>query len=264
MTWALRTPLGAAATVASGDITLVESPNVVQGDIMIACIAIRSTVGFANGDWTLIESQLSGDTDDTNGIASGEMWYCIRGASAPSLVFTRTGGDVAHGRVFCYGGGHATPLDTHSSNTLGADSTTVTTASITTSEDGELIVAMTAAGDTRDTSSFDAATDPATASGAVDTTTAPTAGTWIQRHNSTTTTGADTGLGVADAIRATAGATGTVQATMSQAARHVMIVAAFKAAVEVPAEGIVYPPTRGQESRAGNALGMHGPHGFFA
>ena len=88
---------------------------------------------------------------------------------------------------------------------------------------------MTAAGDEPDAASaFDAATDPTTASGATDTTTAPTAGTWIERADSSTATGADTALAIADAIRATAGATGTIQATSAGGSRGVMIAAAFK------------------------------------
>jgi hypothetical protein len=225
--------IGTIATVASGNLTLTEPAGIAQGDLMIADIAIRSTVGFANADWTLLESQLSGDTDATNGIASGEMWACRRGASAPSLVFTRTGGDVGHGLIRAYSGAAGTTLadcrDVETSNTLGAASATATTGTLTTAEDGELIVVMTAAGDNLSASAFDAATDPATASGATDTTTAPTAGTWIERFDAGTNTGADTGLAIADAIRATAGATGTIQATISASARHVMIAAAFKA-----------------------------------
>ena len=229
MAWSVP-KVGTVATVASGNLTLTEPAGVAQGDLLVACIAIRSTVGFANGDWSLIESQLSGDTDATFGIASGEMWYCVRGASAPSLVFTRTGGDLGHGRIIAYSGATATPLDTSSSNTLGASSVTATTGTITTAEANELIVAMTSAGDNLAASAFDAATDPTTPSNGTDTTTAPTAGTWIERADAGTNTGADGGLAIADAIRSTAGATGTIQATISGSARHVMIAAAFKMA----------------------------------
>jgi hypothetical protein len=227
MAWGVP-KIGTIATVASGDLTLTEPAGIAAGDLMIACIAIRSTVGFTNGDWTKIQGQLSGDTDATNGIASGEMWYVVRGSSAPTLVFSRTAGNVGHGRIIAYEGGAASPLDVSSSNTLASASATATTGTITTAEAGELIVAMTACGDNLSTSAFDAATDPTTASGATDTTTAPTNGTWLERSDDGTNTGADTGLAIADAIRATAGATGTIQATVSASARHVMIAAAFK------------------------------------
>jgi hypothetical protein len=200
---------------------------------MVACIGYRSNAAFTvPGDWNLIDTQQSsGDTDATSGIASGLMMWCVRGGSAPTLTFSRTAGDVAQGQILSYTGGHASaPFDTGSANTLASASVTATTGTITTAEAGELIVAMVSCGDNLTTSAFDA-TDPATASGAIDTTTAPTAGTWIQRANTGTNTGADHGLAVADAIRADAGATGTIQATVSGAgARHVMIAGAFKLA----------------------------------
>jgi uncharacterized membrane protein (Fun14 family) len=227
--------IGTVAEVASGALTLAEPAGTAQGDLQIACIAIRSTVGFTNADWTKIEGQLSGDTDATNGIASGEMWYRVRGASAGTLQFSRTGGDLGRGVIIGYTGGKqnaAAVLGNHSSATLGAASATVTTATISTTEANELIVAMTSAGDNLSASAFDAATDPTTASGATDTTNAPTAGTWRERTDTGTNTGADGGLAVADAVRATAGATGTIQATISASARHVMIASAFRMLVD--------------------------------
>jgi hypothetical protein len=224
--------IGAVATpVASGDYTLTAPAGLASGDLMIACIALRDSVGFDTpSGWDLITSQLTGDTDATNGIASGQMFYHVRGGSDPTLVFARTGGNVAVGCIIAYAGGHATPLDVFNQSTAVINTTSIATNPIVTSEDGELIVAMTAAGDTLNASAFDATTDPATASGAIDTTTAPTAGTWIQRLNSTTGTGADTGLGIADAIKALAGSTGNILATISGSARHVLLVASFKLA----------------------------------
>jgi hypothetical protein len=242
MTWGVP-KIGTIATVASGDLTLTEPAGIAAGDLMIACIAIRSTVGFANADWALVQSILEGDTDATNGIASGEMWYVVRGASAPSLVFTRTGGDVGHGRIVAYAGGSATPLDTGSSNTANSASTVVTTPTLTTAEADELLVAMAACGDNLTTSGFVAATDPNNGSGATDTTTAPTAGQWIERSDAGTGTGADTALAIADAVKATAGATGTFQALVSTAARHVLIVGAFKIAAAADPTSLVFPPS---------------------
>jgi hypothetical protein len=235
MSWGVP-KIGTVAEVASGNLTLTEPAGVAQGDLLIACIAIRSTVGFANADWTKIEGQLTGNTVSTGaGIASGEMWYCVRNSVAPSLVFTRTGGDLGRGCIIAYAGGKQTLADVlsvHSSNTLGAASVTATTGTITTVEANELIVAMIAQGDNYTASAFDAATDPTTASGATDTTNAPTAGTWRERVDGGTNTGADGGLAIADAIRATAGATGTIQVTSSGSARHVMIASAFRMLID--------------------------------
>jgi hypothetical protein len=224
---------------ASGNMGLPDpiGGGAIAGDLLIACIAYRSNAAFTvPGDWNLVATQQSsGDTDNTNGIASGLMMWCICSGSSPTLTINRTGGDIALGVILTYRGGHAsTPYDTGSANTLAVASGTVTTAGFNTAEDGELIVAMTSAGDTLTVSAFDAATDPTTASGATDTTTAPTAGTWIERVDSTTGTGADLGLGIADAIRSAAGATGTIQATISASARHVMIAGAFKLAAVAP------------------------------
>lgn len=222
--------IGALVEAASGNLALSEGAGVASGDLMVACIGYRSNAVFTvPGDWNLVATQQSsGDTDATNGIASGLMMWCVRGGSAPTLTFTRTAGDVAQGRIMAYSGGHASPFDTGSANTLGSASVTVTTGTITTAEDGELIIAMVSCGDNLTTVAFDAATDPATASGAGNPTAFPQVGIWTERTDDGTGTGADHGLAIADAIRGTAGATGTMQATVSASARHVMIAAAFK------------------------------------
>lgn len=198
---------------------------------MVACIAMKGNVVVTppSGWAAAATQQNSGDTDATDGIASAAMFYIVRGASAPDLTCTRTLGDVAYAKVISYSGGSATPLDTGTSATQGSAGNTPTTGTITTAEDGELIVAFVAYGDQYTVSAFNAATDPTTASGATDTTTAPTNGTWIERFDANTNTGADTGIGIADAVRSSAGSTGTIQATVSSASgRNVMMAAAFK------------------------------------
>jgi hypothetical protein len=225
--------IGAVATVASGNITLAEPAGIASGDLMIACIGYRSNAAFTvPGDWNLVATQQSsGDTDATNGIASALMMWKVRGGSAPALTFNRTAGDVAQGRIIAYTGGHASaPYDTGSAATLGAVNTIVSVTGINTAEAGELLVAMVSAGDTLTTSGFAAAINPGFSSGATDTTTVPTAGQWIERADTSTGTGADHGLAIADAIRAAAGSTGNIQATVSAAARHAMVVGAFKLA----------------------------------
>ena len=230
MAWGVP-KLGTIVDDSTGNFTLVEPAGVAQGDLMIACIAMRdTTVVTPPSGWSVAAPQQnSGDVDTTDGIASGCMFYIVRGASAPDLVCVRASGGSSYSRIISYSGGSSTPFDVGSSATQGAAGNTPTTASLTTAEDGELIVAMVAYGDQYTVSAFDAATDPTTASGATDTTTVPTNGTWIERSDSNTATGADTGLGIADAVRASAGATGTIQATVSSASgRNVMMAAAFK------------------------------------
>jgi hypothetical protein len=223
--------VGAVATVASGNITPAIPGTAGVGDLLVACIAARGNAAFTlPANWNLVATQQSsGDTDATNGIASGLMAWIILGETSPSTTFTRTGGDLALARIIAYSGAADSPYDTGSANTLAVASATATTPGITTAEDDTLLVAMTSAGDNLTASAFDAATDPTTASGATDTTTAPTDGTWIERADSGSGTGADGALAIADAVKATAGATGDFQATISVSARHVMIVGAFKA-----------------------------------
>lgn len=230
MAWGVP-KLGTIVDDATGNFDLIEPSGVAEGDLMIACIAMKGSVVVTppTGWAACATQQNSGDTDATDGIASGAMFYIVRGSGAPSLTFTRTAGDTAYGRIISYTGCSSTPLDVGSAATQGSAGATPTTASLTTAEDGELIVAMVAFGDQYTVSAFDAATDPTTASGALDTASLPTAGTWIERSDSNTATGADTGLGIADAIRASAGATGTIQCTVSSASgRNVMMAAAFK------------------------------------
>jgi hypothetical protein len=235
MAWGVP-KIGALAEAASGNLTLAEPAGIAAGDLMVACIGYRSNAAFTvPGDWNLVAAQESiGDTDATNGIASGVMMWCVRGGSAPTLTFNRTLGNVAEGRIIAYSGGHATPYDTGAAATAPSTSATISTTGFSTAEAGELLVAMVSCGDNFTTSDFDA-TDPGTASGAIDTTTAPTNGTWIERADNGTGTGADHALAIADAIRATAGATGTILAFTSVGARNVIIVGAFKlAAAAVP------------------------------
>jgi len=216
--------------VSGGNFTLIEPAGVAQGDLMIACIAYRGNAAItAPAGWsTVATAQNTGDTDATNGIASGVMFYITRGASAPDLVCTRTAGDVVQARVISYSG-YSGVYDTGTSRTLAVASATATTASFDTVVANELIVAMVSGGDNYSVSTGFDATDPATASGTTaDTTTAPTAGTWILRHLSGTGTGADSTLVIGDAIRATAGATGQISCVLSGIAQQVMVAGAFK------------------------------------
>lgn len=245
--WLLATPswgqwsvpkISLVALDATGDFTMTEPASSAAGDLMIACIGWRGNAAVTlDASWTLVATQQnSGDTDATNGIASGAMYWIVRGSSAPVLTGTRTAGDVLQARVISYTGASPTPFDTGSANTLAVASQTNTTGTITTAQAGELLVALSSAGDNLTHSAFDAATAPSTESGASDTTTAPTNGTWIQRTENGNGTGADHGLATADAIMTTAGATGTIQTTVSGVGQHVLIVGAFKLATPSPAK----------------------------
>jgi len=84
---------------------------------------------------------------------------------------------------------------------------------------------------------------PITASGATNTTTAPSSTAWIERADSLNTSGADGSLAIFDAVKATAGATGNVSVTASVSAGHVLVAGAFRIAsagggVSVAATGV--------------------------
>lgn len=232
MAWGFVAVSG-AVTAASGNITLTEPAGVIQGDLLVACISYRSNAAFTKpSGWTDITSQNTGNTtaNGTGSIGSGFMAYIRRGSSAPSLVFTRTAGDVAIGRIVAYRDSDSSgTLVTQTSATLGTAATAISVSGVTTSNDRDLIVVAACGARNSTFTNFDTATDPATASSTNSgQTAAPIAGTWQERADSGTTTGADCSLGIADAVRATAGATGNITITASSSARHVVMVGVFK------------------------------------
>jgi hypothetical protein len=158
------------------------------------------------------------------------MSYCIRGASAPGLVFTRTLGDVARAYIVAYRGvASSGTLVTQGSTTLAVAATAVSVTGVTTSNANDLIVVGGCNARNSTFTTFDAATDPATDSGTNSSQTGnPIAGTWQERGDISTNSGADCGVAVADALRATGGATGNITMTASASARHVVLIGVFK------------------------------------
>ncbi len=240
--------IGAATAVASGNVspafpatTAAGTVTLAKGDLLVAAIGFRSNVAFtAPSGWTIHQQQNSGNTSTTTNasIGSGLIASARRGTSNPANTFTRTGGDVALSRIVAYRAVDCDgwSLDASSANTLAANSTTVTTTGLTTTGDLDLLIAAFCGADNTTASAFDAATDPTTASGATNTTTPPSRGTWLERLDSNTTSGADTTLTMADAVRETAGDTGTIQCTAGNSSRHVLVAAAFKMRAPLAAE----------------------------
>jgi hypothetical protein len=238
MAWSI-VGISAVAAASSGNLTLnAPDGTPAVGDLLVACIGMRSNVAFtppAGAGWNLVGTQqTSGDTDATSGIASGGMWYRVNdAASDPSFAWTRTGGDIAQGIVLRYRGGDAASIyfggNAATRGTLGEP----TAASIASVPANALIVHMVSSGDANNVGAFDAVTDPSVASGAnatpfTDESTAPTVGTWVLRFNTTTGTGADHGLAVADGVKTSTGATGTMSAIdATGSTRSVSIVAVF-------------------------------------
>lgn len=233
MDWQFVSISSVAEATAGGNLTLNAPANAQKGDLLIACIGYRNTPAFTppvGAGWNLVASQQSsGDTDATSGIASGGMWYLVRGVSNPSFAFTRTGGDVAEGFVLCYRNCTASPYDTGGAATLGSLGEPSLSA-ISTAEANELLVAMVVSGDQNVVDTFDAATAPSVASGtSADTTTQPTSDTWILRLKMSDNSGADIGVSIADGVKAGTGSTGTLSAVdQTGTTRSVFIVGAFK------------------------------------
>lgn len=214
--------------------TWVNRPAAVSGDLLVAAVAYRDTAAFTMpSGWTLVDTQQSSgnvSTTASTAIGSGLMAWIVMGGSAPDLTFLRSGGNVALGRIVSYSGNTSSPYDTGVAATLAANGTAVTASGITTAEAGELLVMMAAGGDNVDASAFVAATEPSTSSGTGSGSLVAPSTAWKERFDSSTSTGADTFLAVADAVKATAGATGDLQYTASVSSRHVVIAAAFKMA----------------------------------
>ena len=225
--------IGAGTSPTSGNATPTEPAGVAQGDLLVCVIAYRDTAAFtAPAGWTIVQQQSSGNTDVDvpTSIASGLIAYIVRGASAPSYVFTRTGGDIAIPRVTAYRPVNGTiTFDESNSVTLGVAGTTVSMTGFTTNAANSLIVVGACGASNSSATDFDAATDPTTGSGAGNTTTTGTitAGTWRRRNSTGSSNGADTNVSIADAVRATAGATGDIQYTAAASRRHVIVGAAF-------------------------------------
>ena len=227
--WSL---VGVSAVVETTTTTLnlSEPAGCAAGDILVACLSMRTTattsVTLPSG-WTRISERLINNTVTTSSASpSSTMAYIVRGASAPALGFTLPAGiSVAEGTIVAYRGG--SPEAPEASSAVGS-ATAITAVSVTgiqTMTEDDLIVAMTAGGQEGTYTNFNA-TSPAGGSGGVDTISAP--GTvWTKRVETVTTSGADTSIGVFDAVKATPGATGNFTVTASVSAGYVVAAAAF-------------------------------------
>lgn len=221
-------------------LTLVTTglPTLQAGDLLVACLAYRtsSTQSITlptGGEWTRVAERKANNTlTTTSAVASGMMAHCVRGASDPNFAFSfPVVPSVTIGRIVAYRGvDTSSPQDTQTSFTTAVNTTAVSGTGLTTANDDELIVAMAAGGQEAGWLNFAAATDPAVATAATAIVANPERGAWLERSDNSTTTGADTSLGIFDAIKASAGATGNLSVTASLAASHVVIAGAFKRA----------------------------------
>jgi hypothetical protein len=259
--WALR-GVGTVveSVVGSGTLTLTEPSGAITGDLIVAVISMRSTATAAGSislpaGWTRLgESYTNNVVTSATAVPSGTMAYIVRGSSAPSYAFTYgAGNSVIQGRCVAYNPSGSTPtLDvTGTPRVTATGQTAVSVTGLTTVADDSLIVLGACGGLAAGWTNFNAATDPIGPSGTSDETLMPPVAAWNRRFNTTTTSGADTSVAIADAIKPNAGATGNFTATASQAAAHMILSATFKlvaGAVSVNATGDVVTASAGTVS----------------
>jgi hypothetical protein len=228
--WDLVTVGAASAVGNGGNLTLSIPAGGQANDLYVAVIAFRSTQTFAApSGWVIHEQQNQGNVSTTTStsIGSGLIASFIHEGTAPTGVFTRTGGNVGFGRILLYRPSTGKPRFVgSSSSTAAVNNANCSTAEIITNEPETLIVAGLCGADNTGVNSF-RATDPGTASGALNTTTEPGIGVWQERSDVSTNQGADTTLGIGDAVKGTAGGTGDILVNTNATSRHVMVAAAF-------------------------------------
>ena len=220
------------AVDASGNYTLSEPANVQENDILTAHFAIRSNVLHANADWANPQGDASGNTTNntTGSIASYQAFYCFRGSSPPSYLFTKTGGSRCLGTVAAWRSSipGVPRFDTSAELAMGAAGTSMTlSGGIVTAEALELLVAGVMAARANTVSNMDGATEVTGNSGSTDASSHPKVNTWTERSDRNNGTSPTVGLAIFDVVKETAGSTGNLTVTQSQSARHGMTVMAF-------------------------------------
>lgn len=140
----------APAEVNNANFTITEPTGTAQDDYLVVWVAHKSTIGYETpAGWTKLLDQSIGDIDATDGIASGELFYIKRGASAPTLTFVKqTGtGNIALIRVTAWRGIHLTsPVRDSDSVTQSVAGNTPTTKAISPLS-GDLVLMCLAGGD---------------------------------------------------------------------------------------------------------------------
>lgn len=222
-------------TAASGNFTATLPAGTQAGDLLVASIVTRDAQAVnAPAGWTRIAQSTTGNgiSDATTSIASGHMSFIVRGAGAPSVAFTRSGGGHLICRIVAYRGGlSATPSDGSRIATLAAASTSLTATEISSSRPGSLIVMAAALARPTSASAFNAAGLGTAASGTGGQTAPPSVSEFLERFESSAPVGGGfengCALAVADAVIKRPRATGTLQATAGSSARHVLIAGIF-------------------------------------
>ena len=233
-----------AAINASGNYTLTEPAGTAQNDLLVVDFAVRSTVIYTNAAWVFPQSDAGGNTTNaaTTSDTSFQTGYVIRGASAPTLVFSRASGSRALGSIRAYrSNSPGTPrFDTSGKFAQTTAATGITfTGGISTAEADELIttgVYLARGATTNNASAMVGATTVTGTSGALDTTTAPQRNTWRERVDRGDTTNPTVGLAAYDVVKSILGSTGNLSATAASSALNGITAMAFKHPLSLRAE----------------------------
>ena len=211
-------------TQLGGDLTLPTPGGTPQtGDLYIAEIIYRDGAALFSvpAGWTVDAHITTGDTTPVGGRPNALMAHIVHTGSAPGLVFTRTGGDIAAGRVMVYrpSTGQAHVVDVQSADST-ATSTDINIPAVATATAGDLIHVLAGIGRNGSPEPC-SSTDPATGSGTVtDPTSQPTAGSWLNRGNQGGTAGADYGACSFDGVHSSVGSTGTIVVDAASLVTH--------------------------------------------
>jgi len=225
---------GAVVESTTTSITLAEPAGVLDGDLLVACFAQRSTATtpITGTGWNASFNQNNNNvvSNATTSVGSAVMLYRVR-SGAPTLTFTiPAGNNVTYGRIMAYRGNTATPADFTNGATTATNITALSVTGISTSTADELLVAIIGSGRNTTMSGFAAATAPTGASGATVASGAVSATTWTERADSGSNTTPRGALGIFDAVKSTVGASGNLTCTMATAGGHAVVSASFKMA----------------------------------
>lgn len=215
---------GALAVAASGNLSLSEPSGAAEGDLLVAIIAYRNNAAFTlPAGWTLAQQEVNGLGSSGSPRTSLVVAWRLRGSSAPSYVFTRSGGGVAQGGVMAWRGAAGAPADVSVKATIGTASgggmTWETTPDLVATAGDELIVLAGAQ-----------APDPifGLVGGWSITSTDPSPDEWTDRLTGSTSTGDKVGIRVATAIKRRNGGTGGLALNFVGAGKHAHVAIAFK------------------------------------
>lgn len=225
--------------VSSGNITLSLPAGTQAGDLLVAGVSYRDNKPFSapvGTSWVIAEQASNGNTSIFSNIGSGFVAWMIRGASAPSTTFTRTGGNVAIGVIEAYrdlDGGVISLVDSSIYEAPSATSS-VGTGALTSTTSNNLVIPIFCGADDISANRF-FATDPPTQSSGITAFSGafPNLDKFFLTKYAATTTGADAGIMMGSAVKTSIGSTGTIIGVCGGNDRHVMAAMMFESYIPV-------------------------------